>query len=125
MTVSYLPVEPFDIERVRFFVLGTSHSRQGIFAPLYTIVSKITGHQTLSLELVALVEQESAHTMTAREIMRKYGAKYLKHARELARAQGYLVTNAEWGDIISPHNLQTYQNAPNWTVWEFPRKQKR
>jgi hypothetical protein len=125
MTVSYLPVEPFDVERVRFFVHGSIQPLQGALAPLYSIVSKITGRQTLSLELVALVDQESAHSMTAMDAMGKYGAKYLKQARKLARAQGYLVTSTEWGGIISPHNLQTYQNAPNWTVWEFPRKRKR
>lgn len=125
MTVSYLPVEPFDVARVRFFVYGSNQPLHGVLAPLYSIVSNITGRQTLSLQLVALVDQESAHSMTAMDAMGKYGAKYLKQARELARDQGYLVTSAEWRGIIHPDNLTILHNAPGCIVWEFPRKQKR
>lgn len=125
MTVSYLPVELFDVERVRFFVHGSIQLLHGALAPLYRLMSKITRRQTLSLQLVALVDQESAHSMTAMDAMGTYGAKYLKHARELARDQGYLVTSVEWRGIIHPDNLAILQHAPSWVVWEFPRKQKR
>ncbi|NJL56620.1 hypothetical protein HC928_16750 [bacterium] len=125
MNPNYLPIEPFDIERVRFFVHGSNQPMQGLLALFYNLISKATGQRTLSLELVALVDQESAHSMTAMDAMGKYGAKYLKHARELAREQGYLVTSAGWRGIIHPDNLAIVQNAPGWIVWEFPRKQKR
>ncbi len=125
MIVSYLPVEPFDVERVRFFVHGSIQPLHGLLAPLYGLMSKITGRQTISLQLVALVDQESAHSMTAMDAMGVYGAKYLKHARQLARAQGYLVTSAEWRGIIHPDNLAILQHAPDWIVWEFPHKQNR
>lgn len=121
MVATYLPVEPFDIEHVRFFVHGSIQPLQGILAPVYSILSGLTGRQAVTLQLVALVDQESAHSPIAMDDMGKYGAKYLKQARRLARAQGYLVAHAEWMGIIHPDNLNVLQNAPGWIVWEFPR----
>lgn len=121
MVASYYPVEAFDIERVRFFVHGSVQPLQGISALLYSILSRLTGRQAVTLQLVALVDQESAHALSAIETMGKHGAMYLKQARSLARAQGYLVARSEWMGIIHPDNLNALQNAPGWIVWEFPR----
>lgn len=120
MISTYLPVEPFDIERVRFFVHGSIQPLYGMLAPLYSLLSRLTGREVITLKLVALVDQESAHSMTAMEKMGKYGAKYLKEARKRAYAKGYLVASAEWRGIIHPDNFAALQNAPGWIVWEFP-----
>ena len=56
MVSTYLPVEPFDIERVRFFVHGSIQPLQGILALVYSILSRFTGRQAVTLQLVALVD---------------------------------------------------------------------
>lgn len=120
MTSTYLPIEPFDIEYVRFYVHGSSQPLQGMLAPVYRIIGMLTGRQPIALELVAQTDQETAGTLSTMEMMEKYGEKYLHQARKIAYKQGYLVTNSKWGGIIDSDNLSVLQNSPTWFVWEFP-----
>lgn len=87
---------------------------------IYRVISMLTGRQPIALELVAQTDQEAAGTLSAMEMMEKYGEKYLRHARKIAHKQGYLVTNSRWSGIIDSDNLSVLQNSPGWFVWEFP-----
>lgn len=117
----YYRLKPFQVEKVRFYVCGSSQLHFGFFAPFYRLLSKFTGRVELELRLVALTDQQTAGNPTEMEKMWRYGKRYLKEAQHWAQAEGYLVTKAYWGGIIDPNNLEVLKRDSRWKIWEFNR----
>lgn len=120
MLQTKLPIQQFDVKQVSFYVLGSEQPFQGLFAPVYQIISFLTGRPKMDLTLVALTNQETAGNLMEIAQMEHYGNKYLRQAVQSAWKEGFLVTKARWDGIIHPNNLSIIKSAPRCKIWEFP-----
>lgn len=120
--MSYLPIEPFEINRVEFVVVAIKQPPSGIFAMYYYLMRFLTGKQTIHLRLYALTDQEAARSLTAMEKMEKHGAKFAKRAAEDAQKRGYIVADRNWEGIVHPDNLDRYIEDPDFYVWRYTQE---
>lgn len=128
MATSYLPIEAFDIEQVDFYVIEVWQSRPGVQETLSNLLGSVTGKRVTSIELIAKPKQLSGTSMSASWDLENYGKKYLQQVKKQLQGEGYIIKYADYGGIMSDHNLNIVLNDPQTQVWEFPaskRKSKR